>query len=126
MGTEQPVSQEFYRAEKPATILHPEPGLQREVLVHSPALMLVRHTMRKGWQGTAHTHPHEQLIYVLGGRIGMTIAGRSLEVSMGDNLIVASNVEHQATALEDSVVLDVFTPAREDYTRQASTLPGER
>ena len=37
------------------------------------------------------------------------------EAVAGDNFIVTSNAEHEAEALEDSVVLDVFTPAREDY-----------
>jgi quercetin dioxygenase-like cupin family protein len=38
-----------------------------------------------------------------------------MDASAGDNFIVASNVTHQACALEDSVVLDIFTPTREDY-----------
>lgn len=93
----------------------PEPGLERQVLVHSPAMMLVRHRMRKGWRGTPHKHPHEQMVYVVSGRIQTTVHGVVHEAAAGDNFIVESNVEHEATALEDSVVLDIFTPAREDY-----------
>ncbi len=40
-----------------------------------------------------------------------------LELRSGDSIIVEGNVEHRATALEDSEVLDVFTPCREDYVR---------
>jgi len=98
---------------RPAT--EPEPGLQREILVHTPAMMLVRHTMKQGWQGAAHAHPHEQLVYVISGRIAATVEGAALEAAAGDSFIVASNAQHQASALEPSVVLDVFTPAREDY-----------
>lgn len=101
------------------TITDPEPGLRRQVLAHSNAMMLVRHEMRKGWRGAAHRHPHEQLVYVISGRIRVIVDGDAIEASTGDNFIVSSNVEHQATALEDSVVLDVFCPAREDYTQAA-------
>jgi quercetin dioxygenase-like cupin family protein len=96
-------------------VTEPEPGLTRQVLVHSPAMMLVRHQMRKGWQGAPHKHPHEQMVYILSGRIQIFAAGVAHEASAGDNFIVTSNVEHHATALEDSIVLDIFTPSRADY-----------
>jgi quercetin dioxygenase-like cupin family protein len=92
-------------------VSEPEPGLRREILVHSPAMMLVRHTMKKVWQGTAHEH----MVYVISGCIRVTVNRTSMDASTGDNFIVASNVTHQVRALEDSVALDVSTPAREDY-----------
>jgi quercetin dioxygenase-like cupin family protein len=98
-----------------APITEPEPGLKRQVLAHSPTMMLVRHQMRQGWCGSAHAHPHEQLVYVVSGRIRITVDGVSRDAVSGANFIVASNIQHQATALEDSVVLDIFTPTREDY-----------
>ena len=101
--------------ELPEQVTEPEPGLTRQVLVHTPALMLVRHRMRRDWVGTAHSHPHEQLVYVVSGRLRVTVGGITSEYSCGDSFIVASNVEHQAMALEESLVLDVFSPAREDY-----------
>jgi quercetin dioxygenase-like cupin family protein len=96
-------------------VAEPEPGLMRQVLVHSPAMMLVRHQMRQGWQGAAHKHPHEQMVYILSGRIQIFANGIVHEALAGDNFIVPSDVEHHATALEDSIVLDIFTPSRKDY-----------
>jgi quercetin dioxygenase-like cupin family protein len=96
-------------------VTEPEPGLEREVLVHSPAMMLVRHRMRKGWSGAAHSHPHEQLVYVISGTIDIKARDLHHRASAGDSFIVPPDIMHQPTALEDSVVLDVFTPAREDY-----------
>lgn len=96
-------------------ITEPEPGLERQVLVHSSAMMLVRHRMRKGWSGAAHSHPHEQLVYVINGAIDVKAGERQYRAVAGASFIVAPNTIHQAVALEDSVVLDVFTPAREDY-----------
>jgi len=98
-----------------APVTVPEPGLQRQVLVHNTAMMLVRHQMRKGWRGTRHRHPHEQMVYVIKGRLRVRVERVWHDAEEGDNFIVISNAEHEAEALEDSVVLDVFTPAREDY-----------
>jgi quercetin dioxygenase-like cupin family protein len=97
------------------TMSSPEPGMQRQVLAYNHNVMLVRHHFLKGWKGTSHSHPHEQLVYVVAGRIQFDGDGKTIELRSGDSVIVEGNVEHQATALEDSEVLDVFAPCREDY-----------
>lgn len=99
---------------KPGT---PEPDLQRQVLAYNKNLMLVRHLMQKGWQGTRHSHAHDQLVYVIRGRLRFTGGVSTFEVAAGDSFIVPGDVEHQAFALEDSEVLDIFNPYREDYAR---------
>src|SRR5277367_4189798 len=50
----------------------PEQGLQRQVLAYNANLMLVRHQMQKGWQGIRHSHPHDQLVYLIKGRLRFT------------------------------------------------------
>jgi quercetin dioxygenase-like cupin family protein len=95
----------------------PEPGLRRQVMSYSPAMMLVRHTMKKGWVGARHSHPHEQMVYIVSGRIRFEHPGGIFEVGPGDCFLVPGSVEHLASALEDSEVLDIFTPMREDYAR---------
>jgi quercetin dioxygenase-like cupin family protein len=97
----------------------PEPGLRRQVMCHSPAMMLVRHRMQRGWVGARHSHPHEQMVFVLSGRIAFEHPGGRFEVGPGDSFIVSGDVPHQASALEDSEVLDMFTPSREDYAPPA-------
>jgi quercetin dioxygenase-like cupin family protein len=93
----------------------PEQGLRRQVMSYSPSMMLVRHTMIKDWVGAKHSHPHEQLVYIVRGRIRFEHPGGVFIVGPGDSFLVPGNVEHQASALEDSEVLDIFTPMREDY-----------
>jgi quercetin dioxygenase-like cupin family protein len=93
----------------------PEPGLRRQVMSFSPSMMLVRHRMEKGWVGAKHSHPHEQMVYVVSGHLVFEHPGGSFEAKSGDSFLVPGNVDHQASALEDSEVLDVFTPYREDY-----------
>ncbi len=94
---------------------NPEPGLRRQVMSYSPSMMLVRHRMEKGWVGARHSHPHEQMVYVVSGHLKFQHPGGVFEAKAGDSFLVAGNVEHQASALEDSEILDVFTPYREDY-----------
>jgi quercetin dioxygenase-like cupin family protein len=100
----------------------PEPGMQRQVLAYNKNVMLVRHHFLKGWQGTNHRHPHEQLVYVVTGRIQFEGDGKTIELRSGDSVIVEGNVEHRAIALEDSEVLDLFAPYREDYAQSQSEL----
>ncbi len=99
----------------PEAMSTPEQGLRRQVMSYSPSIMLVRHTMVKGWVGARHSHPHEQLVYIVRGRIRFQHPGGTFDVGPGNSFLVPGNVEHQASALEDSEVLDVFTPMRQDY-----------
>src|SRR5271163_3111968 len=95
---------------------NPEPGMIRQVLAHNEKLMLIRHFFEKGWVGAKHSHPHEQLVYIIKGKVHVEIAGKKpFEVTTGESFMVDGGVEHQASALEETEVLDVFTPVREDY-----------
>ena len=93
----------------------PEPGLTRLVGAFNEKLFLAEHRMEKGWGGSAHSHPHEQVVYVISGHLRVACAGRTFDVCPGDSFVVRGGVEHQATALEASHVIDVFTPCRNDY-----------
>ncbi|SDF97562.1 cupin domain-containing protein [Terriglobus roseus] len=93
----------------------PEPGLRRQVMATTEPMMLVRHRMEPGWVGAAHSHPHEQLIYILSGEIALVVDGETYLLHAGDSVMVPGGVVHQASAAVESEVLDVFTPAREDY-----------
>ena len=89
--------------------------MTRQVLAHNDELMLVRHYFEQGWTGERHSHPHHQLVYVVKGALQVEVEGEAFDVLAGDSFIVNGGVEHQASALEASEVLDIFTPAREDY-----------
>jgi quercetin dioxygenase-like cupin family protein len=99
------------------TVSSPEPRMQRQVLAYNQKVMFVRHHFLKGWTGTSHSHPHEQVLYVASGRIQFDGDDKTIDLRTGDSVIVQRNVEHQATALEDSEVLDMFAPCREDYAQ---------
>ena len=100
----------------------PEPGLTRRILAHNPKLMLVEHYMQPGWVGAKHSHPHDQLVYVVSGHLSVRCGSEpELEVRGGDSFVVRGGVPHQAWAHEASHVLDVFTPTREDYLPGATS-----
>jgi quercetin dioxygenase-like cupin family protein len=94
---------------------NPEPGLIRSVGAYNDKLFLAEHRMEKGWVGAAHTHPHDQIVYVISGYLKVLCAGQEFEASAGDSFVVRGGVEHQASAIEASHVIDVFTPCRYDY-----------
>jgi unsaturated pyranuronate lyase len=93
----------------------PEPGLNRRILAHNASMMLVEHSMQSDWVGTRHSHPHDQLVYVISGRLRFSCGTDTFEASAGDSFVLRGGIEHEARALEASRVLDVFTPYREDY-----------
>jgi quercetin dioxygenase-like cupin family protein len=95
----------------------PEPDLTRKVLAYNEKLLLAEHQMVKGWTGNLHSHPHEQIVYVVSGHLRVMCQGETFEVLSGDTFVVRGGVQHGAVALEDSVVVDVFTPCREDYLK---------
>jgi quercetin dioxygenase-like cupin family protein len=93
----------------------PEPGLTRKVMAYNDKLFLAEHQMVKGWVGSVHSHPHDQVVYVVRGHLNVTCQGKTFEIRSGDSFVVRGDVEHGASALEDSLVIDVFTPCRQDY-----------
>jgi len=97
----------------------PEPGLRRQVMSFTKDMMLVRHRMEKGWVGAKHQHPHEQMVYVVKGHLAFEHPGGRFEFKTGESFIVPGNTDHQAFAIEESEVLDIFTPYREDYAPKA-------
>lgn len=93
------------------------PHLVRRVLAFNPTLMLVEHVMEAGSVFPLHSHPHEQLAYLVSGHIRVRAGAEEFEAVAGDSFVVAGGVEHQVWAIERSVALDIFTPFREDYVK---------
>ena len=63
----------------------PEPGLRRQVMSYSPAMMLVRHTMKKAWVGQFATVIRtSEMVYIVSGRIRFEYPDGTFEVGPGD------------------------------------------
>ena len=79
--------------------------------------MSVEVTFEAGAVGAVHTHPHEQISYVAEGRFEFTMNGETTVIEKGDSYYVAPNVPHGVTALTAGVLIDIFTPQREDFLK---------
>ncbi len=93
-------------------------GVRRRVLSYNERIMAVEVCFERGAVGALHTHPHEQISYVLSGRFQYTEGESSSIISAGDSYAVASGVPHGVVCLEEGVLLDVFTPMREDFVKK--------
>ncbi|GFP74555.1 cupin domain-containing protein [Clostridium fungisolvens] len=89
--------------------------VQRKILSYGDQLMAVEVHFEEGAVGTLHSHPHTQLSYVLEGEFEFEIGGVKNIVKKGDTLYKLPNVVHGCRCLKKGVLLDVFTPYREDF-----------
>lgn len=92
-------------------------GVTRRVLAYCDGMMCVENTFAEGAVGTLHSHPHTQITYVVSGTFSFTIDGQTKIVSRGDSLLKENGVVHGCTCLEAGVLLDIFTPMREDFVK---------
>jgi quercetin dioxygenase-like cupin family protein len=109
-----PVDQ-VYGANADAPVVEPAPGVERRTLVWGERTLLVEFKVARGGGVPPHSHPHEQVGYVASGRMELTIGDQVRVLGPGDGYLMPGAVVHSTRALEDSVVIDVFSPVREEY-----------
>jgi quercetin dioxygenase-like cupin family protein len=90
-------------------------GIKRQILGHNDELMLVKAIFEDGAVGYQHNHPHSQVTYVESGVFDVIIDGVTKQQSAGDSYFIPPNVMHGATCLKAGVLLDMFSPIREDF-----------
>ena len=107
----------------------PEPmnDLLTRQFVHGSQAMLSRLVLRKGCIVPRHSHPNEQISYILSGALrfslGPEASAEDKIVRAGELLVIPGNLPHSAEALEDTIDLDIFAPPRQDWiTREDSYL----
>jgi quercetin dioxygenase-like cupin family protein len=93
-------------------------GIRRKILSYDNDMMLVLVEFKAGATGSLHKHPHKQFSYIVRGSFEVTIAGDRKIQRAGDGYLMLPNVEHGVNALEDSAIVDVFVPCREDFLTQ--------
>ncbi|KHD36716.1 cupin [Clostridium acetobutylicum] len=92
-------------------------GVKRKILAFGEELMAVEVHFEEGAVGELHNHPHTQLSYVLEGEFEFQIDGVKKVVKKGDTLFKLPNIVHGCKCLKKGVLLDVFTPHREDFIK---------
>ena len=92
-----------------------EKGILMKPLVHGEKTLLIETNLKKGSEHKLHTHPYEQTGYLVSGRLKLFVGKETYDVEPGDSWCILENVEHGTEFLEDSVVVEVFSPVREEY-----------
>jgi quercetin dioxygenase-like cupin family protein len=94
--------------------------ITRKILVGEKE-MIVWWSMKAGVHAAAHSHPHEQLFIVVKGRMDFRLGNDRRLCGPGDVGVIPGGVEHEAWFPEDSEVIDVFAPPREDFLPGSGT-----
>ena len=90
-------------------------GIRQKTLVYGEKTLMCEFRLEKGKTLPLHSHPHEQSGYLVSGRVNLIVEDKKFEAGPGDGWCIHGDVEHGAETLEDSVIVEVFSPVREDY-----------
>jgi len=92
-------------------------GIKRKIVGYTDDLMAVHVCFDKGAEGKPHAHSeYDQIGYVVSGSFEAQIDGEKKILNVGDAFIAKGGAMHGALALEEnSVLLDLFSPARADF-----------
>ena len=90
-------------------------GIKRKIMTWDQNLMLVKVAFEKGGVGTLHQHYHSQISHVESGVFEVEIGGDKKVLKAGDAFHIPPDVLHGAVCLEAGVLIDVFSPMREDF-----------
>lgn len=97
-----------------------QPGVQRRILAHDSTVMLVLYRIAPGSRFAMHTHPHVQSGTVLQGGGQFQVGKETWTMRVGSSYLVPPNVPHELRAdpTTPTIVLDVFTPRREEFLHE--------
>ncbi|MBS0001426.1 MAG: cupin domain-containing protein [Cyclobacteriaceae bacterium] len=93
-------------------------GIQRKIIGYDERLMLVKVRFDRGTVAPTHHHPHSQAAFIVKGRFEVIIGEEKRILSAGDGFYIPPDTEHSVVALEDGLVIDSFSPSREDFIRE--------
>lgn len=92
-------------------------GVKRKIMAYDDKLMVVKVAFEAGGIGTLHQHSHIQITHVESGSFEVEIDGEKKILKAGDAFYIPSNVIHGAVCLGAGVLIDVFSPMREDFIK---------
>lgn len=91
------------------------PGIKRQTTAHGRTMYQMNARLAAGSKMPEHQHPQEQIVHVLAGRMKLIVEGEPHELKTGDSYYLASNIPHGVETMEETHVLDTFSPPREEY-----------
>ena len=91
------------------------PGIKRQTVASGKTMYQMLATLEAGSKMPAHQHPQEQIVHILSGRMKLIVDGTPHEMTAGDSFYLAGNISHGVETLEETRVLDTFSPPRDEY-----------
>lgn len=92
-------------------------GMRRKFMGFNDEIMMVKVEFDKGGIGVRHKHVHSQTTYVVSGKFEVSIGKEKQILNSGDGFYVPPHIEHGAICLEAGILIDVFSPVREDFLK---------
>jgi quercetin dioxygenase-like cupin family protein len=93
-------------------------GIKRKIMGYDDTIMMVNVLFKKGAVGTLHEHYHSQVTNVAKGAFEVTINGVTKMMTAGDCFYIPPHVIHGVLCIEDGLLIDVFSPIREDFMQK--------
>lgn len=90
-------------------------GIRRQILGYDNQIMTVKMHFQSGAVGATHSHFHAQTSYIASGRFLFTVSDETVELAAGDGVYIEPNAVHGLQCIEEGVVIDNFSPMREDF-----------
>ena len=90
-------------------------GVSRKFLGYDNQIMMVLVKFNQGALGAPHQHFHTQSTFCVSGKFEFEIDGEKQVISAGDGVYIEPNLLHSAVCLEEGVLIDTFSPVREDF-----------
>ena len=90
-------------------------GMLRQVMGYDPSILLARVVFEEGGVGEIHDHPHSQVTYIESGEFEVSIGEETRLLGAGDGFYIPPNTSHGAVCKKAGALIDVFSPAREDF-----------
>ena len=91
------------------------PGIKRQTAAHGRTMYQMAARLAVGSKMPEHQHPQEQIVHIISGRMKLIVQGTPHELRPGDSYYLASNIPHGVETLEETRVLDTFSPPRDEY-----------
>jgi quercetin dioxygenase-like cupin family protein len=77
--------------------------------------MIVWWSIGAGVHVEPHSHPNEQIVWMLKGSMELRLGSEQRVCGQGDVVVIPGGTEHEARFREDTEVIDFFAPPREDF-----------
>ncbi len=109
----------YYVSPKDASQVEMLPGIHRRTMGTTDETMLCEFFLSKDAVVPLHNHMNDQVGYVVFGRVEYTVGGEVFICNPGDSYAIPGGISHSARAIIDSLVIDCFSPPRDDYRTEA-------